>query len=377
MTKSPQSDDWFISTSEELVRACAALNASAWLAIDTEFERSRTFYAELCLLQIAAPGLICCIDPLAPIALTPLIKLLNEYSGVKVLHAARQDLEVLYALTGQVLSAPVFDTQIAAALVGFADNIGYADLVSQILGVALDKSQTRTDWRQRPLTPAQLSYAADDVRYLDGVAVVLRERLAQLGRSEWLVEDCTALLNPTTYVQPVTSAWQRIKGIGALTAGAFARAIALASWRESMAREQNLPRGWVLKDNELLDIAVGAPTSASELAAIGGTAAIGLLRRHREAVIELLHQPTLEPTPLPPRRLNAAGRALGKNLSAKAQAIAQDLAIAPTVLVARRELDGLIRGEMPARLQTGWRRTVLAPLLAEISPDGDPTCWEK
>ena len=375
MSETPAAEEWFIATPAELAQVCTELAATAWLALDTEFERSRTFYAELCLVQIAAPAFICCIDPLALADLSPLTTLLTTHTGSKLLHAARQDLEVLYNLANAVPAGPLFDTQIAAALVGLADNIGYADLVQQLLGTTLDKSQTRTDWRQRPLTTEQRAYAADDVRYLAPVTSQLRERLARLGRTAWLAEDCEAQINPATYAQPVGSAWQRVKGIGALPPPAFARAVALATWREAAARERNLPRGWVLKDEELLHVALAAPTSARELAALAGGNA-GALRRHGDAVIELLQGAATLAVPTPPRRLNAAGRAACKKLSTQAQTIAQELALAPTVVVTRRELEAVLCGDVPARLQTGWRRSVLAAIIDELPVGGDPIWWD-
>ena len=374
MTEIQYGEFRFIASQGALIALCAELRGAPWLALDTEFERSRSFYAELCLVQIAAPGVLACIDPFAVESLAPLMDLLANGTATHQLHAARQDLEVLYQIDGR-LPATVLDTQIAAGLAGFADNIGYADLVNQLLGVALDKSQTRTDWRQRPLTPAQLNYAAADVLHLAPITALLLDKLAHLKRSAWLEEECRALLAVDNYRQPAESAWQRLRGLSNLAPAAQARAVALAAWRETTAQTRNLPRGWVLKDDELLSLASHVPTSAQELAA--QMANNGNVRRHAEAIVDLLHAPRAAVlAPSAARRLTALGRAALKRLSARAQDIAQGLGIAPSILITRRELEALVCGETPPRLRDGWRGSELGELLAlraEISDDG---WWE-
>ena len=363
----------FIASQRALEALCAELLDAPWLGLDTEFERSRTFYAELCLVQIAAPGVLACIDPFAVESLAPLMDVLAGGTVTQQLHAARQDLEVLYQIDGR-LPASLLDTQIAAGLAGFADNIGYADLVNQLLGITLDKSQTRTDWRQRPLTPAQLDYAAADVLHLAPITALLLDKLAGLGRSKWLDEECRALLAVDNYRQPADSAWQRLRGLSNLTLEAQARAVALAAWRETTAQTRNLPRGWVLKDDELLSLASKVPASARELAA--QMANNGNVRRHAEAIVDLLHAPRATLAPAAARRLTAAGRAELKRLSARAQEIAQRLGIASSILITRREIEALVCGDTPPRWRDGWRGPELAELLAlraEISDDG---LWE-
>ena len=362
----------FVTAQAEFEACCAALVGAPWVALDTEFERSRTFHAELCLVQIAAPELLVCMDPLALTDLRPLSAALAAAPAPKLLHAARQDLEVLYRIDAR-LPAPLFDTQVAAGLAGFADNIGYADLVKQMLDVVLDKSQTRTDWRQRPLTAAQLDYAAADVLHLEPLAARLRERLAALGRLAWLAEDCRALLQPELYRQAPASAWQRLRGLQGLAREAQARAVALAEWRETVAQGRNLPRGWVLKDDELLAIAAAAPANARDLARHAPDN--GNLRRHGEAILALLNGILPEPPAATPR-LTAAGRGALKRLSAQAQAIAAELGIASSLLVTRRELEGLVCGEVSPRLRDGWRGTVLATLLAARPDSTDGPLWE-
>lgn len=373
MTETHPGEFQFIASQNALEALCAELREAPWLGLDTEFERSRSFYAELCLVQIAAPGVLACIDPFAMESLTPLMDVLTAPVANKRLHAARQDLEVLYQ-TDARLPAPLFDTQVAAGLAGFADNIGYADLVQQLLGITLDKSQTRTDWRQRPLTAAQLDYAAADVLHLGPITTLLEDKLASLGRSAWLVEDCEALLAPELYCQPPESAWQRLRGLANLSANAQARAVALAAWRETTAQQRNLPRGWVLKDDELLNLASNVPNSAREL--VSQFAQNGNVRKFADAIVDLLHAPGDAPLPAIARRLTAAGRAELKRLSTRAQDLAQRLGIASSILITRREIEALVCGETPTRLREGWRGPQLAELFALRAETSDDGLWE-
>ena len=373
MTEIRHGEFRFIASQDALSALCAELRDAPCLGLDTEFERSRSFYAELCLVQIAAPGVLACIDPFAVESLAPLMDLLADGSATHQLHAARQDLEVLYQIDGR-LPATVLDTQIAAALAGCADNIGYADLVKQLLGITLDKSQTRTDWRQRPLTPAQLDYAAADVLHLAPITALLLDKLAQLGRSAWLEEECRALLAVDNYCQPADTAWQRLRGLSNLAPAAQARAVALAAWRETTAQTRNLPRGWVLKDDELLSLASNVPGSARDLAT--QMADNGNVRRHAEALVDLLQAPRAPLARSAARRLTASGRAALKRLAACAQDIAQRLGIASSILITRRELEAMVAGETPPRLRDGWRGPELGELLALRAALSDDGWWE-
>ena len=373
MSETRPADFRFIATQSGLEALCEELRDVTCIGLDTEFERSRTFYAELCLVQIAAPGVLACIDPFAVDSLAPLTALLATGPATVQLHAARQDLEVLYQIDGR-LPAPLLDTQVAAGLAGYADNIGYADLVQQLLGITLDKSQTRTDWRQRPLSTAQLDYAAADVLYLAPCAQGLLEKLEALGRSAWLAEDCRALLATDSFRQPPESAWQRLRGLPNLATAAQARAVALAAWRETTAQTRNLPRGWVLKDDELLALAAKPPASARELAA--QLANNGNVRRHAETIVDVLHAAAPAMEALITRRLTAAGRVELKRLSACAQDIAQRLALAPSILITRREIEMLVCAELPPRLRDGWRGPVLAELVALRATTSDDGLWE-
>ena len=258
-----------IATDAALADLCRALEGSEWIALDTEFLRERTYYARLCLIQIGAPGIVACIDPLALEQLEPLHALLENPDLRKVLHAARQDLEVFNDLRG-VVSAPLFDTQIAAAYLGYDDQIGYAALVTAITGVTLDKTHTRTDWSARPLSAAQHRYAEDDVRYLMPVYEALHERLDAAGRLAWVTDDCARLSEPALYANDPAEAWRRLRGGAELPAANQQMLRALAAFRELTAQARNLPRGWVLRDEVLFELARLAPQKHAELASIRG-----------------------------------------------------------------------------------------------------------
>src|SRR6204780_4419412 len=188
----------WIGRGEPLAPLAHTLSAHASIGLDTEFLRERTFFPKLCLLQLAAGDAVWCVDALRSGGLEPLVPALTAPSSRKVIHAARQDLEAFYLNVKRVIS-PVFDTQVAAGCIGLKPQIGYADLVKTLLDVPLAKGQTRTDWSKRPLTAAQLEYAADDVKYLNEVATKLTERLRALGREHWVIEDCLALEDPRLY----------------------------------------------------------------------------------------------------------------------------------------------------------------------------------
>jgi ribonuclease D len=354
---------------DALADLCRALAASEWIALDTEFLRERTYSARLCLVQVANPDLIAIIDPLAIGDLGPLTALLNDVRIRKVLHAARQDLEVFYDIERRV-PAPVFDTQIAAAYLGYDDQIGYAALVASFTGVALDKAHTRADWSARPLSGAQLAYAADDVRYLRPVYEAVAERLADRDRLAWAEEDCRRLLDPALYINDPDDAWRRLRGGADLTPAHQQMLRALAAWREREAQTRNLPRAWVVRDDVLLELARRAPETAQELVSIRGLED-SARRRNGGAMLDCIASGRrAEPAVFWPRvaPLTPDQAALAKRLMAfvREQAQAQDLA--PAVLATRRDIEKLVRGANPAELFPGWRAELIgAPLAALLS----------
>lgn len=352
-----------ITNQADLGRLAARLERARAIALDTEFLRERTYRAELCLLQIADEQGPVCIDPLAVGDLAALAPLLGASAPLKVMHASRQDVEVLIPEVGMV--QPLFDTQVAAALVGLPPQIGYAELARRVLGIELAKAHTRTDWSARPLSPEQIAYALDDVRYLPALEAHLTAELGRLGRAQWLAEELATLGDPRGYTVEPGEAWRRVKGLNGLDPARTRLARELAAWRERRAIERNRPRGWILDDALLRSIVVSPPRSVSELAAIAGMPA-GLVKRCGGEILERIRAADL-PDELPP--VNLRGRpdpqrtALLAKLSAIQRAVAADLALSPEVLATRRELEQLAGGRRDIPPLHGWRRAIIGERL--------------
>src|SRR6202051_72305 len=255
-----------VTTSPALAELAAELDSCDHIGLDTEFLRERTYRAELCLVQLSSRSDACCVDPLALPDLTPLARMLTAPGITKVMHASRQDVEVLFPIAGLV--RPVFDTQIAAALTGLPAQVGYGELVRRLLGKDLAKSHTRTDWSRRPLSPEQIEYALDDVRYLLPLAARLQEQLEHLGRLDWLSEELAALEDAGALTIEPDNAWLRIKGLRDLDPARARLARILAAWRERCAVEFNRPRGWILDDTVLREIVLQVPRTLQALAQI-------------------------------------------------------------------------------------------------------------
>lgn len=259
-----------ISTQTELDALCLDLAQHPFITIDTEFLRDKTYYPTLCLVQVAPPeGTAVAIDPLAKgLDLKSLFDLLDNPAVVKVFHAARQDLEIFYNLTGRVPQS-IFDTQVAAMVCGYGDQIGYLNLVQDICGKKLDKGAQFTDWSRRPLTEKQTLYALDDVIWLREVYKHLDKMLKGRDRTAWVKEEMEFLTDPTTYQNPPEQAWQRLK-LRTDKPQAIAVLMEVAKWREEEAQRRNVPRGRILRDETLLDLAVHAPRTVDELKHIRG-----------------------------------------------------------------------------------------------------------
>ncbi|MBI3897525.1 MAG: ribonuclease D [Gammaproteobacteria bacterium] len=345
---------------------CARIRGSAWIAVDTEFTRERTYYARLGLLQLATDDIIACIDPLK-VDLSPLLDVLYDPSMLKVLHAARQDLEVLYDQR-KAVPQPLFDTQIAAALLGHPEQVGYAPLVETITGVKLPKLHTRTDWEARPLSSEQLHYAEDDVRYLRDVYRALDAELQRLDRLSWLAEECAALTDVMLYRNDPELAYQRLKGGGALDIEAQPRLQALAAWRERTAQTLDRPRGWIVPDNALMEIARLAPESSAVLARAPemtpgrvdsfGTDILTALATTRSTKPERLWIDSRPPTP--------AEQTLARKLLARVGEIAQAHNIQPGIIATRRAIFALIR-ERSGPLTHGWRQQLVGNELLALN----------
>ncbi|MEM8982623.1 MAG: hypothetical protein AAGC71_06330 [Pseudomonadota bacterium] len=354
----------FVDTTAALADVCANLAGSDRLSVDTEFVRERTFFAKLCLLQVATPDGIWLIDPLAIDDLEPLWALIG--TTTLVLHAGRQDLEVCWQASGRLPKA-VLDTQVMAGLAGFAPQIGYAALVKTLLDIDLDKSKTRTDWSRRPLDADELAYAAADVEHLGDIRQRLDDQLAGLGRQTWALEDTQSLLEPRLYKVDTTLAWQRVKGLSRLAPTARRAAMAMASWREQMAIDKNLPRQWVVRDTELLAIAERYQFDGRPLKGFENAATERRYARKLQRFLDENRNSLPEAVP-PSARPDPAERDLVKQLGKSVASTATAMNVEPEVLAPMRELRAAARGERDLRVFSGWRRGVVGDsLLAELS----------
>jgi ribonuclease D len=356
-----------VTSVSELSALAARLATQPRIGLDTEFLRERTYRAQLCLLQIASAAEAACVDPLALTELAPLTQILTDPAITKVMHASRQDLEVLLPLGG--LAHPVFDTQIAASLTGLPAQVGYAELVRRLLGKELSKSHTRTDWSRRPLSPEQIDYALDDVRYLLPIAAELEEQLERLGRRQWLAEELQPLADASALTLDPESAWLRLKGLRELDPGRQRLAQALAAWRERSAVEHNRPRGWIMDDAVLREIVLQVPRTPEALTQIPEMPP-GLVKRRAAELLERVAAAQIsDPPPAAPARArpDPARAALVKKLSSVSQTVARELNLMPEVLATRRDLEQFAEGRRDGILLQGWRRELLgARLLAAL-----------
>lgn len=353
MSASPLSDQHAV---DELVDRLAS---APWIALDTEFLRERTYRPQLCLLQLAAPGLALCVDPLAPIELAPLKPALAAGNAPKILHAARQDLEVLWPAFGAL--APLFDTQVAAALAGLPAQIGYSELVRRLLGIELPKGQTRTDWSRRPLSEAQLTYAVDDVVHLAPLRERLLEQLDRLGRLEWLQEELAGIARAERLFIDPDKAWERLRWSAELDADRLRLLQRLAAWRERRAMEKDRPRSWILDDSALRTLVLRAPRDMAGLARVEELAP-GFIERSGPALLQEIAAAGL-PAQLPPpaarQRPDPELQARVKQLATIVQKRANELGIATELLATRRDLESIVRHDTSADVLSGWRNEVV------------------
>lgn len=348
-----------VTTSAALAELGALLENLGAIGLDTEFLRERTYRAELCLVQVSATNDASCVDPLAVTDIAPLARVLTAQSTIKVMHASRQDIEVLLPVTGLV--RPVFDTQIAAALTGLPAQVGYAELVRRLIGRELAKTHTRTDWSRRPLSPEQIEYALDDVRYLLPLKSLLEEQLQKLGRLQWLSEELAALDDARSFSTEPEQAWQRVKGLRGLDDERLRLAQRLAAWRERRAIDRNRPRGWILDDTALREIVLQVPRSTQELTSIPEVPT-GVVKHCGEELLACIRAAEIaNPPPALPARLrpDPLKTALVKKLAALNQAVAADLGLSPEILATRRDLEQLAEGRQDVAVLKGWRRGVI------------------
>lgn len=351
-----------ISTTADLADACARLSQHPFVTVDTEFLRETTYYPKLCLIQLASPDEAVLVDPLAPdLDLAPFFALMVDEAVVKVFHAARQDLEIVWML-GRVLPTPLFDTQVAAMVCGYGDSVGYEQLANDLAKARIDKSSRFTDWSRRPLNEAQLVYAEADVTHLRDIYLALKADLESTGRAGWVAEEMAVLNSPGTYEVKPENAWQRLKG-RIRKPKELAVLIELCAWREREAQHRDVPRQRVLKDDALMDIVQRAPRSVEALAELRSVPnGFERSRSGGEVLGAIERGLALDPKGLP-RLERERGRggngAVLDLLKVLLKAVAEAERVAPKIIASSDDLEAIAsddQADVPA-LQ-GWRREV-------------------
>jgi ribonuclease D len=349
-----------ITTTRDLVLACARLARYPFVTVDTEFLRETTYYPLLCVAQIASADEAVVIDTLAPgLDLQPFFDLMVNEHVLKVFHAARQDIEIVWHMAGRI-PHPIFDTQVAAMVLGYGDSISYDQLVQRITGDSLDKSNRFTDWSRRPLSNAQLAYAISDVTHLRDVYLALAADLAQRGRSEWVGEEMEILTSPDTYRAEPENAWQRLK-TRVRKPKELAVLIEIAAWREREAQTRDLPRGRVLRDDVLGDIAIQAPTSLERLSHVRSLPKGFERSRWGQDVIDTVQRGLArDPKTLPaldrPKTVNANGATV-ELLKVLLRMTSEEFGVAAKIIATVDDLEQIAGddgADVPA--MHGWRR---------------------
>lgn len=350
-----------VTSSDDLTSACQRLSTSEYVAVDTEFMREQTFWPQLCLIQLASPDDALIVDPMAPgLDLSPFWALMGNESVVKVFHAARQDIEIVYARAGLV-PHPVFDTQVAAMVCGFGESVSYVNLVKSVTGTDLDKSSRFTDWSRRPLSAGQLEYALGDVTHLRDVYRHLKADIEATNRLAWLNEEMGVLTDPKTYESHPEQAWQRLK-LRVKNRKALAVLMELAAWRERLAQAQDVPRSRILRDEALYDIASQAPTTPEQMSQLR-TLSEGFSRsaRAREIVEAVKKGLERDPKSVPAinrgQQLSADSTALIELLRVLLKAAAARHRVAPRLIAGSEDLERIaVEAEPDIPALKGWRR---------------------
>jgi len=349
-----------ITTTDPLAQACARLATHPYVTIDTEFLRESTYYPILCVMQMASPDEALVVDALAPdIDLAPFFALMADERVLKVFHAGRQDIEIIWHRAG-LIPHPVFDTQIAAMVLGHGDSISYEQLVQRITGDHLDKSHRFTDWSRRPLSKAQIAYAISDVTHLRDIYLALSADLAKRERTEWVNEEMEVLISPETYRAEPERAWQRVR-TRARKPKELAVLMEVAAWREREAQGRDVPRGRVLKDDALGDIAVQAPTSMEKLAALRSLPRGFERSKWGEAILEAVERGLARDLKSLPRiersRSAVNGAATVELLKVLLRMTAERHAVAAKVIATVEDLERIAADDTAdvAALK-GWRR---------------------
>ncbi len=357
-----------LTTTQELISFCKASHNVDWLALDTEFIREKTYYPNLCLVQIASERDIVCIDTIAINDLSPLRELLYQPSITKIFHSASQDLEIFVNLFNSV-PKPMFDTQIAASLLGYGDQVSYAHLVNEICGIELDKSLSRTNWEYRPLSKKEIRYAVDDVKYLAKVYLYLKDKLSENERNHWVEFECNTLSALEKYKVDAKKIWKTVKGAGKLEPHQLIILKQLAQWREHQAIAENKPRRWILSDKVLRNLSIKQPRDFNSLQQIEG-----LYSEHAAYAKTLLDEikfaQTLPEEDWPKASLISPLSNEQRKLVKQAQSLirerAEELNLSPSMLATRSVVEKLIRGKRELDILSNWKKELIGDELVEL-----------
>ena len=350
-----------ITTTDELTALCERLAKSEFVAVDTEFMRENTYWPELCLVQIANTEEAAAIDPLAEgIDLAPLLDLMcNNEDVLKVFHAGGQDVEIIVNLTGKT-PHPIFDTQIAMMAISQSEQIGYANLVETWLGLTIDKGARFTDWSRRPLTDRQIEYAIGDVTHLATIFPRILKKLMKTGRGVWLDAEMEKLADPANYLIDPAQAWKRIRQAGR-NPQVLGRLKALAAWREGEAQHKNIPRGRIMRDETLADIASHPPKGQADLAKVRGLSAAWRDNDIGKRLMKVLADATPLPKDEMPDKVSR-GAPLGKEGALVADLLklllkirAREIDVAARLLTRAEEMEALAAGVRDLPVLEGWR----------------------
>ena len=357
-----------LTTTQELISFCKSSQDAGWLALDTEFIREKTYYPNLCLVQIASARDIVCVDTIAINDLSPLRELLYQPSITKIFHSASQDLEIFVNLYDAV-PTPMFDTQVAASLLGYGEQVSYAHLVNEICGVELDKSLSRTNWENRPLSEKEIRYAVDDVKYLAKVYLHLKDKLSENERSHWAEFECNTLSALEKYKVDPEKIWKTVKGAGKLEPQQLIVLKQLAQWREHQAIAENKPRRWILSDKALRNLAIEQPRDFNSLQQIED-----LYSEHAGYAKILLDEiktaQTLPEEVWPEAKLAGPLSNEQRKLVKQAQGLirerAEELNISPSLLATRSVVEKLIRGKRELDILSSWKKDLIGDELVEL-----------
>ena len=360
-----------ITGNSELADICNFYKNCNQLALDTEFKRETSYYPIPCLVQIEGGNQISLIDPLHITDFSPLTTLLADTHIVKILHASRQDLEVFQVLLNSTPTS-IFDTQIAAALLGDPNQIGYSTLVQQFFDIELDKTLTRTDWEKRPLSDKELVYAANDVKYLNHIFQIQSEKLDKLNRLSWLEEEVNNMIVDSNGDDALDKVWKKISRSARLNAQQRNVAFALNQWRENQAIKRNRARQFIISNEVLMGIAFHQPNNISELNQISKIPK-PFIKRYSEEILELIHAEDTRNLNIPDstqQKLTPEENELLKILKSTVQQVAAELKIDESFVCNRKSLETLARGNIDNKVMQGWRKNNIGDQLLNIVQNG-------